>query len=155
MVRAHLKLLRRERADAIVLDLMMPNHRWAFLRQSRQAVHSRVGIVAVSAVIDQRVAERLRALGGALTAWQSHSTLTICSRAWARPEEFIEMAAPSANPGASMAATFSNWSDSYLVTRSVTAGAKPSLFASSGLIAEQPADAGMDSCGHPYNQPPR
>ena len=59
-----LELLRLERAEAIVLDLMMPTlDGWAFLREARAAGPGPIGIVAVSAVMDRRRAERLRALG--------------------------------------------------------------------------------------------
>ena len=59
-----LELLRQWRTDAIVLDLMMPIvDGWAFLRDATHAGNGPIGIVVVSAVMDQRAAERLQALG--------------------------------------------------------------------------------------------
>ena len=59
-----LELLRREPVDAIVLDLMMPNvDGWALLRHTKADGHGPIGIVTMSAVMDQRASERLRALG--------------------------------------------------------------------------------------------
>ena len=104
-----LDLLRRARADAIVLDLTMPiMDGWAFLQESEQASNRAIGVVAVSAVMDQQVAERLRALGVRYCLakpFDIDELLACVARvvATARPDKGLSSSAP-AQPGCSACA---------------------------------------------------
>ena len=59
-----LELLRRDRPDVIVLDLMMPVlDGWAFIEGYRDVAGADIPIVSVSAAMNRTVAERLKDLG--------------------------------------------------------------------------------------------